>query len=385
MRIIPKVRTIPLLLLSAALSACSYMPWSKDEKPKPLELAPITQSAVTLKKLWQTDVGDAKPYVLTPAVIGNSVYAATAEDGLRRLDGGKEVWRTRVEGRISGGVGSDGKLVVIGTPKGEVQAYDTANGKLLWKTATGTEVLAAPVVTGDLVIVRGNDARIQAFDAANGKRRWIYQRSTPSLTLRSSVGVIVTPNGAAAGFPGGKLVMISLANGTQVWEATVAQPKGSTELERMADITSSPVVAGSNICAVTVGGVGGKVACFALASGTQQWARDVSSIGGLDADDKAVYVSNDTGAVLAFDISNGFNLWKQDKLVNRELSRPIAMGEVVFVGDSTGTVHALKRDSGAFAARVSIAKTAIRAEPQRMGKSVVVQAQSGEVAALSAE
>lgn len=371
------------LIATSALSACSYMPWSKDdERPKPLELAPIAHASVSLKTQWRSSIGESKPYILTPAVAGSSVFVAAAEDGLRRLDGGKEVWRVRVDGLVSGGVGSDGKLVVIGTPKGEVQAYDAANGKPLWKTATGTEVLAAPVIDGDLVVVRGNDARIQAFDAANGKRRWIFQRSTPALTLRSNVGVVVTPKGIAAGFPGGKLVMISRDNGSQVWEATVAQPKGTTELERMADITSSPVVAGSNICAVTVQG---KVACFSLDSGTQLWSRDASSIGGLDADDKAVYVSSDGGAVLAFDVSNGFNMWKQDKLVNRDLSRPIAMGDVVIVGDSTGTVHALKRDTGAFAARTTIDGSAIRAEPQRLGKSVIVQTLSGVVAALSTE
>jgi outer membrane protein assembly factor BamB len=381
----------PLLCGIVLLVGCSSLPnlnpWSSaKEKPKPLELAQITQAAVNLKTQWHTSVGKSEPYVLTPAVAGNAVFAASADGALSRIENGKEVWRVSTGQTISGGVGSDGKVVAIGTPKGEILAFDAANGKALWKAATGTEVLAAPAVTGDLVIVRGADSRIEAFDISKGKRRWIYQRSTPALTLRSNVGITLLPNGAtatvAAGFPGGKLVLISLTNGAQLWEATVAQPKGATELERVADIASSPVVAGENICAAAFQG---RVACFAASNGNQIWSRDISSIGGLDADDKAVYVSAEPGAVLAFDVSNGFNLWKQDKLLNRNLSRPVAVGESVLVGDSLGIVHALNRQTGAFTARVNTESSPITAAPQRIAHGVIVQTISGALQALSVE
>ena len=383
------LRITQLLALSAVamLAACSSIPnlnpWSSaKEKPKPLELAPISQSGVNLKTLWHVSIGKSDPYVLTPAVVGTSVYAADADGKISRFDNGKEAWRISAGQDISGGVGSDGKVVAVGTPKGEVLVFDAASGKALWKSTTGTEVLAAPAVGSDLVIVRGGDSRLQAYEAATGKRRWIFQRSTPVLTLRSNVGVTLLPNAVAAGFPGGKLVLVSLANGAQMWESTVAQPKGATELERVADITSSPVVSGDNICAVAFQG---RVACFALSNGNQIWSRDASSVGGLDADDKGVYVSTEQGAVLAFDISNGFNLWKQDKLVNRNLSRPIVVGDSVLVADNLGTVHALNRQTGAFVARLSTESSPISAEPQRISHGIVVQTISGAVYALSAE
>ena len=375
---------ISALLLMVSLLGCSALnPWSSTkEKLKPLELAPLTQTTVNLKTLWHVSVGKSEPYVLTPAVAGGSVFVAAADGALSRFDNGKEVWRIATGQTISGGVGSDGKVVVVGTPKGEILAFDAAGGKSLWKAATGTEILSVPVVSADLVIVRGSDSRIEAFEVAGGKRRWVYQRSTPALTLRSSVGVAVLSSGVAAGFPGGKLVLISLANGAQLWEAAVAIPKGATELERVADITSSPVAAGDNICAVAYQG---RVTCFSVGNGNQVWSRDISSMGGLDADDKAVYVSADQGAVLAFDISNGFNLWKQDKLTNRRLSRPLVIGDAVLVADNLGVVHALNRQTGAFAARMNTEDSPIAAEPQRIAHGVVVQTLSGAVYALSVE
>jgi outer membrane protein assembly factor BamB len=81
-----------------------------------------------------------------------------------------------------------------------------------------SEVLAAPVVVDGMAVVRSGDSRIYAFEAADGKRRWVYQRSTPTLSLRSAVSVLVDGRVTLAGFPGGKLVAIA---------TITAQPCGS--------------------------------------------------------------------------------------------------------------------------------------------------------------
>jgi outer membrane protein assembly factor BamB len=53
-----------------------------------------------------------------------------ARDGtVARFDGGRQVWRISAGQPLSGGVGSDGKLVVVGTPKGEVLAFEAAAGR----------------------------------------------------------------------------------------------------------------------------------------------------------------------------------------------------------------------------------------------------------------
>ena len=251
-----------LLMIAACSSLPNLNPWSSaKELPKPVELASIAQSDHFLKTLWHVSVGKSEPYVLTPAVVGMSVYVAEADGDIRRFDNGKEVWRVSAGEEISGGVGCDGKVLAVGTSKGQVLAFDAGNGKSTWKAFVGTEVLSAPAVNAELVIVRGSDSRLLALEVASGKRRWAYQRGTPSLTLRSNVGVTLLPNAVAAGLPGGKLVLIALSNGAPMWEGTVAQPKGATELERVADITSSPVVVGDNICAAAFQG---RVACFAI-------------------------------------------------------------------------------------------------------------------------
>ena len=378
---LPAVAVASVLLLGACSTVEKLNPFgSSAPKAQPAELG-VIQPTAELKLVWQVNVGSAGEFTFSPAVVGDSVYAAARDGTVARFDGGRQVWRIAAGQQISGGVGSDGKLVVVGTPKGEVLAFEAATGRETWKARVSSEVLAAPAVAEGLAIVRSGDSRIFGFDAVDGKRRWVYQRSTPALSLRSNVGVVPAGHVTLAGFPGGKLVAIANNNGAAVWEVTVALPKGATELERVADVTSLPVVSGSTVCAAAFQG---RVACFDSSSGNTIWSRDMSSSAGLDIDSRYVYVADDKGAVHALDAKSGASIWKQDKLSRRDLSRPLVLGNQVAVADYQGVVHLLRREDGAFAARANTDGSAVRAEPVRFGAGLLVQTAKGGLYALEA-
>ena len=109
----------------------------------------------------------------------------------------------------------------------------------------------------------------------------------------------------------------------------------------------------------------------------------MSSAAGLDADARNIYVSDDKGAVHALDRVNGATLWKQDKLFMRQLSRPLALGSHVAVGDYQGVVHLLRRETGVFAARFNTDSSGIAAEPQRVERGFLVQTRNGGLYALT--
>jgi outer membrane protein assembly factor BamB len=373
--------------LAVMLTGCSTVSKTLDKvnpfsssgpaKQKMAELAPFTAST-NLHQRWQASIGAAGESEFSPAVVGAIVNAAAADGTLVRFDGGREVWRIRAEQSLTGGVGADAQHVAVGTLKGEVLVFDIA-GKLLWKAQVSSEILAAPVFAGNLVIVRSGDNRINAYDSGSGKRVWTYQRPTPALSLRSAVGLTVAGGAAYVGFPGGKLVALSLANGAPIWEGTVALPKGTTELDRISDVSSEPAVQGRQVCAAAYQG---RVACFDLGSGELLWARDISSSRGVDLDARAVYVSDDRGAVLALDRDSGASLWKQDKLFGRGVSRPLAWGDYVVVADVQGVVHLLKKEDGSFAARMETQGGPVLAAPQAQDGSVIVQTQNGNLYSL---
>jgi outer membrane protein assembly factor BamB len=244
-------------------------------------------------------------------------------------------------------------------------------------------VLAPAALEGSLVVARAGDGRLYGLDAASGKQRWLYQRSGPALSLRSHGGVIVERGAVFAGFAGGRLVALAAATGNVGWDSVVALPRGTTELERVADVMGLPVVDGDRVCAVSYQG---RVACFDTQSGTTIWARDMSSVNGMDADHRGAYITDEKNAVIALDKSNGGSLWKQDKLFGRGLSAPLAFGRFVIVGDYEGYVHFLSREDGSFAARIATDGSAIGAPPAALdADTILVQTRNGGLFAIAVQ
>ncbi|SDI70376.1 outer membrane protein assembly factor BamB [Propionivibrio dicarboxylicus] len=366
------------------LGGCSVLdainPFSSSA-PKMAELPSIKPTA-DARVVWRERVGKGDLYVFSPAVVGNSVYAAGVGGTVARIDDGKLVWKIDAGMPLSGGVGADEQLVVVGSLKGDVLAFNSADGKLVWKARATAEVLAPPAIGDGLVVVRSGDNRLAAFDTTDGKRKWIYQRPIPALSVRSTGAPIIDGKLVMAGFPGGKLIAVSPNNGAAVWEGAVALPKGVTELDRVADITSPPVISGRYICAVAYQG---RVACFELGSGQQVWARDMSSALGLAIDGPTLFVTDDKGAVHALDLASGASLWKQDKLMTRKVSAPTVLRGFVVVADVEGVVHFLNREDGSFATRVKTDGSPVRAPIRSLRSSVVVQTIDGGVFAIEAE
>ncbi|HET7198309.1 MAG TPA: outer membrane protein assembly factor BamB [Burkholderiales bacterium] len=366
-----------LALAAALVAGCASAP----SGPKPAELTPLEHPGA-VRRLWTAQVGDAGRFVFEPAFADGAVYAAARDGTVVRLDAasGRETWRASAGVPLSAGVGSDGRVVAVATEEGVVAALEAASGKPLWRARVSSEVLAAPAVADGLVVVRSLDNRVFAFDAKDGKRRWVYQRAPTSLIVRVPSGVVLDGESAYAGFRGGKLAAIALSNGGQRWEATVALPKGATELERVTDVVGEPALEGREICAAAYQG---KVACFEAASGRTLWSREVSSLTGVSTDPRYAFVADDSGAVQALDRSSGRSVWKQDKLLHRGLSLPVPVGELVAVGDFEGYVHFLARETGAFAARYATGGGAVQAAPLRLPFGVLVQTQKGELHAIA--
>ena len=371
------------------LSGCESMGRAWDSTfgsapvQKPAELVAIKATA-NLKVLWQSGVGASEKHVFFPAVSGNVLYAAGQAGNVTGFEAasGKPVGNVAAGQRISGGVGAGSGLVLLGTPKGEVLAFERG-GKALWKAQLSGEVLAPPEVLDGIVVARAGDGRVYGLDAITGKQRWLYQRSTPPLSVRTHTGLVVSRGAVFVGFPGGRLVALVLENGGVGWESVVALPRGATELERVADITSLPVIDGQQICAVAYQG---RVACVDASRGTLRWARDVSSVAGLAVDGSNVYVTDEKNAVLAFNKDSGSSLWRQDKLLNRRVSGPLALGRYVVVGDVEGYVHLISREDGTFAARIATDGSAISAPPLALdSNSFVVQTRNGGVFAIAVQ
>lgn len=363
------------------LSGCSMFSSKKEINPP----APLVEFKATknVHTLWKVSVPKSENYQFSPALAADSVYAAGADGTIVRINvkSGQTDWRINAKMKLTAGVGSDGATVAVVGEKGVVLAYDNT-GKLLWKAQASSEVLSAPAVGSGLVIVRSLDNRIAAFDALTGVRRWMAERTTPTLTLRSAPGIAIVESTAFVALPGGRLSALTLTNGGPIWEVQVGDPRGTTEMERVADVSGLPAVAGNDVCVVTYQS---RIGCFDTGAGTVRWVKAFSSSVGLGIDARYVFAVNEGSTVTEFARATGAALWSNDKLSYRQLSAPASVGSTVALGDYQGYIHFLSQEDGSLVGRVPTDGSAITANPVVAGSSVIFQTQAGTVVALAAE
>ena len=352
--------------------------FGKSNKPGPL---PTLTAKVTPQLNWQVSVGKAAAG-LAPAITPSAVYAAANDGALVRVDAatGRQVWRINVGQKISAGPGADDSHVVVGTDKGDVLAFD-ADGKPTWTAHVSSEVIAPPRVDEGVAIVFSGDGRIYGLSSADGKTKWVHQRSNPALTIRNTAGGVTARGGVFAGTAGGHLLALDVTTGNVGWDATVASPKGATELERIADITSLPFIDERQVCAVAYQG---RVACFDVVRGILLWSRDLSSLSGLAGDEKNLYVTDDKGAVHALDKSSGASVWKQDALAERRVGGPQLVGNFVGAVDTEGYLHLLERADGAYVGRLATDGRPPTAQPIVMAGSGVWLSDAGTLYSVTA-
>jgi outer membrane protein assembly factor BamB len=383
--------SIAALLSASLLGGCStiskttdtvtgWFGFGKTRAAQPAPLPEITQKR-QLAKAWTASAGEAGRGMFAPAAEADAVYAAGESGRVVRLNlqNGSETWRAETGKKLSAGVGAGAGLVLVGGLKGELIALDAASGAKRWEVSLSSVVVAPPVVDGDVVIVRTGNGHIHGLSTADGARKWLYTRQLPALSLQGVTGLAVKDGLVYAGFPGGKMAAIRIANGIEAGEVTVSMPRGATELERVNDVVGKPALDDKRVCAVTYQG---RVACFDRIKGNLIWARDTSSDAGLAMDEQYVYVTDDKDAVTAYDKETGRAAWRQDKLANRQLTAPLSLGKYVVVVDLEGYVHLISTEDGSFAARVQGDSSLTRATPVDIGPGFAVQSVKGGVVAF---
>ena len=367
---------VSTVFVALLLAACS----SSSEHAKPVPLEAIA-SAIEVRRVWDVELGDSEGTFLRPCVLEHAVYAASRKGSLVRIDpsSGKEVWRVQVSGGITAGVGSDGLTVAVVGPRGNVQAYD-AEGKALWQVQAPSDVVAPPLVGHDLVLVRSTDQRITAYEAASGKRRWVFQKQQPPLALRTEADLALSGENVLVGFPGGRLGSIALSNGAGRWEAAVSEPKGATEVERLADVIGVPGLVEGDVCTASYQG---RIGCFDARNGDLHWAREFSAGAGVAVSDDAVYGVDASSHVTGFKRTSGASLWQNAALANRGLSAPVIVGKLLATGDFEGRIHFLRREDGKLVGRFDAAGGRVISTPQTWNGLALFQTARGHLILLS--
>lgn len=366
-------------LIAAALA---LLAGCASDKPKPTPLEPVS-AQIAGRQVWSARI-DSVRYPLAVAVReGNFVVAGT--DGTvvaLEAQSGRELWRGQAGGRLSAGVGSDGRRAAVVTVDNQLVVMD--QGARLWSTRLASRTTTAPLVAGERVFVLGVDRVVHAFDALDGRRLWTVQRPGEALTL-AQPGVLAAHRNTLVAGIGAVMLGIDPTTGSVRWELAVTSPRGTNEVERLNDLVGPVLRVGEQLCARAFQTAVGCVAVQGPDRASVRWSRMAGGQQAVGGDADFVFGADATDRISAWKSAGGELAWTNERLLYRGLSAPLSTGKAVVFGDSEGQVHFLGRDDGKTLLRLPTDGSPVVAQPVLSGTTLLVVTRNGGLYAFRPE
>jgi outer membrane protein assembly factor BamB len=386
--VIHYVRTLIALAAIAMLAGCQTVGgWfsTGGDEEEPAELVEFPPS-LEVREVWSADAGRGitrSRQNFRPFYSNGEIWVGDADGRISVIDAdnGKTLRRFDTDLELSAGPAVYGSRVLVGTFNGTVVALTRETGNSLWTAELSSEVLSYPVLHDGIVIARSIDGRTFGFDVADGQREWIHDKSVPLLTLRGQGDPLPRAGQVYIGHDNGQTTGLRVSDGRVIWDQRISEGEGRTELDRMADIDGPMAIVGTNLY---VASFHGRLASMAIESGRLLWVRDIASSSGLSLQRTDIALTDRNDTVFVIDRRNGSTVWSDDRLVRRELTRPVFHGSHVVVADAQGYLHWYNRDSGEFAARARATRSVPSAAPLVIGDTLYLLDVDGTLSAWRA-
>ena len=141
-------------------------------------------------------------------------------------------------------------------------------------------------------------------------------------------------------------------SGAFIWEANISQVKGVTDIDRLTDVLSKPIINDSEVYAVSTSG---DLTSIDRRSASIIWTRKISSFNNIAFDGFDIYLTHKSDSIYSLDSKrNGKTNWRNADLQYRRITNPIITGKYIAVGDFDGYVHLLNSETGIVEGRAQI-------------------------------
>ncbi|KTC86725.1 outer membrane protein assembly factor BamB [Legionella brunensis] len=375
-------KKILVLAVSVLLQSCNHIDnymLGKDNTPTPSELKPI-KSKVALQEKWSVPLnakmnGNLK---LKPEIVGNVIYTADANGLVQAVDksSGKLLWSKKLTDGIVSGPTVSADSVALGTDSSTIVLLKQNDGRELWKAKVSSEALSKPIIANGKVIAKTIDGNLYALNIASGETLWVSEHGAPSLILKaSSSPVVIAGKLVLVGYSDGKMDAVDLQTGHLVWQRSIAYASGSSDVERLVDIDADPIIRGD---VAYLASYQGYVGALSLTDGQFIWRKPASVYKNMTIDGDTLYFTDSDDVVWAINRQNGQVNWKQVALKARGLTEPVLMGNRVIVGDKTGFLHVLAKNSGDLISRAQLSAPIMTA-PSISNNNIYVMTNNGKL------
>jgi outer membrane protein assembly factor BamB len=154
----------------------------------------------------------------------------------------------------------------------------------------------------------------------------------------------------------------------------LANPRGSNEVERLADLVGPALRRGDRVCARAFQNA---VGCVDLARPAVLWTRNNAGSSALGGNDDLVVGADASDRITAWSLAGGQVAWTNERMLYRGLGGPLAIGPSVVFGDSEGQVHFLSLADGTLQLRLPTDGKPIVGTPVLSGNTLLVATRSG--------
>ena len=357
------MRLIPLGIITFLLGGCFFQPvedfvdqmddqyFADEFNYIPTEIKPYDKKA-SMELIWENKVGDNEVNNFNLVFSEEFVIAATSDGSVRKMkiNSGETVWKKEFSQKIMIGVGGNIENILFIAEDGYLWCLD-GKGEAIWKIFVDGEALTTPVINNDKAYVRLANYGILQVDLKQGDIDWRYIHASPSLTFNGTSSLAFSDGIIYGGFGAGKLVAIHQKSGAFMWEATISQIKGVTDIERLNDVLSQPLINNREIYAASTSG---DLTAIHRRNVNTIWTRKISSFKNLAFDGFDIYLTHKSDSLYSLDSKNGKTNWRNADLQYRRVTNPIITGDYVAVGDFDGYIHLLNIESGAIEGRAQI-------------------------------
>lgn len=384
---------LPGLLSVTLLSGCSLFSGEEDVvKMSPL---PTVENQFTPSTAWDVSVGNGIGDFysnLHPAYADSVVYAADRNGTVKAVnaDDGKEVWSvnlaekdgwfSRKPALLSGGLTVAGGHVYVGSEKAQVYALNSSDGSIAWQTTVAGESLSRPVVSDGLVLIHTSNGQLQALNEADGLVKWTVNLDMPALSLRGESAPATAFGAAIVGGDNGRVSAVLMQQGQMIWQQRISQATGSTEIDRLSDVDTTPVIVNGVVYALAYNG---NLTALDLRSGQIMWKRELGSVNDFIVEGNRIYMVDQNDRLLALSTEGGVTLWTQSDLLHRLLTAPALYNGSLVVGDSEGYMHWIDPDNGRFVAQQKVDSSGFLTDPVVADGKLLIQAKDGTLYAIT--
>ena len=302
-------------------------------------------------ELWNRSMGQwatvqSTAYVENGVAYVGSLNGSTSSLYALNASNGDIIWQVPDDAGIVASPAFHGGIVYSGSLNGTITAVNGSTGKVLWLKPRAGEIWSSPAIEGDTLYCGTTKGELFALWSSNGTVRW--NRTWPSGWTVYSTPAIVDGRVYAAvsnyNLLKGSLLALNATTGSTIWEFSDSN-----------GIYSSPAVSGYAVY-------------------VHHWKDHNNSIGALAA--LPINDPNGDGR-----ISQNELLWSYFTNEFEGGSSPVATGNMVLVGDTSGNLSAVNRSNGALVWRFGTGG-GIFSSPGMNAKRIYVTSKDGRLYAI---